>query len=135
VWYIRDEWARDHKVFHPQWDVLYKSGVYASKAANLTPGGLPYAETSRLRLIVWLRVEQSILTVWQKSAEGIVSVATSPENQGGLTTLKARTVWRISKTKKRENNKPAEQLWLPFPEKGDCSTLAIRAENPAKPNS
>jgi RNA-directed DNA polymerase len=28
------------------------------------------------------------------------------------------------------NSKPAEQLWLPFCEKGDCSTLALRAENP-----
>jgi len=29
VWYIRDEWARDYEVLHPQWGVLYKSGVYA----------------------------------------------------------------------------------------------------------
>ena len=42
VWYIRDELARDNKVLHPQWGVLYKSGVYASKVTCLTPGGLPY---------------------------------------------------------------------------------------------
>jgi hypothetical protein len=29
VWYVRDEWARDHKVLHPPGDVLYQSGVYA----------------------------------------------------------------------------------------------------------
>ncbi len=72
VWYIRDEWARDHKVLHPQWGVLYISGVYALTVTDLTPGGLPYAGTSRLRLIVRLRGEQSTLIVWQKSAEGIV---------------------------------------------------------------
>ena len=27
VWYVRDEGARNHKVLHPQGDVLYKSGV------------------------------------------------------------------------------------------------------------
>jgi hypothetical protein len=48
------------------------SGVYASKVTVLTPGGLPYAVTSRLRLIVRLKGEQSTLTVWQASAEGIV---------------------------------------------------------------
>ena len=72
MWYTRDEWARDHEVLHPHWGVLYKSGVYASKVTVLTPGGLPYAETSRLRLTVRLREEQSTLIVWQKSAEGIV---------------------------------------------------------------
>ncbi len=72
MWYIRDEWARDHKVLHPQWGVLYISGVYALTVTDLTPGGLPYAGTSRLRLIVRLRGEQSTLIVWQKSAEGIV---------------------------------------------------------------
>ncbi len=78
VWYTRDELARDSEVLHPHRGVLYKSGVYASKVTCLTPGGLPYAVTSRLRLIVWLRGEQSTLTVWQKSAEGIVGVETSP---------------------------------------------------------
>ncbi len=72
VWYIRDEWARDHEVLHPHWGVLYKSGVYASKVTVLTPGGLPYAGTSRLRLIVRLREGQSTPIVWQESAEGIV---------------------------------------------------------------
>ena len=32
------------------WDVLYKSGVYARKALCLTPGGLPCALGSRVRL-------------------------------------------------------------------------------------
>ena len=47
----------------------------------------------------WLRVEQSILTAMEKSAEGIVGedvplpgLETSHEDQGGLTPLKARTV-------------------------------------------
>jgi hypothetical protein len=40
VWYIRDEWARDHEVLHPQRGVLYKSGVYALKVTCLTLGGL-----------------------------------------------------------------------------------------------
>jgi hypothetical protein len=31
VWYARDEWARNHQVLHPQWGVLYKSGVSAQK--------------------------------------------------------------------------------------------------------
>ena len=30
VWDHRDEWARNHKVLHPQRGVLYKSGAYAS---------------------------------------------------------------------------------------------------------
>ena len=77
--------------------MLYKSGVYALKVTSLTPGGLPYAIASRLRLIAWLKDEQLFLTVWQKSAEGIVGVATSLESQGGLTSPKARTVWWISK--------------------------------------
>jgi hypothetical protein len=50
VWYTRDEWARDHKVFHPHRGMLYKSGVYALKVTCLTPGDLPYAAVSRLRL-------------------------------------------------------------------------------------
>jgi hypothetical protein len=57
VWIIRNEWARDHKILYPQEDVLYKSGVYTSKATCLTPGGLPYARASRLRLISWLKEE------------------------------------------------------------------------------
>ncbi len=60
------------------WGVLYKSGVYALKVTCFTPGGLPYAIASRLRLIAWLKGEQSTLTVWQESAEGIVGVETSP---------------------------------------------------------
>jgi|GEM_PF-2579560 hypothetical protein len=47
--------------------VLYKSGVYAQKALCLTPGDLPCARLSR-----GLREEQSTLTAWEKSAEGIV---------------------------------------------------------------
>ncbi len=82
VWYDRDELARDSEVLHPHWVMLYKSGVYASKVACLTPGGLPYAETSRLRLTVRLKGEQSTLTVWQESAEGIVGVGNEPLNKG-----------------------------------------------------
>ena len=41
VWYIRDEWARDHEVLHLQRGVLYKSGVYALKVTCLTLGDLP----------------------------------------------------------------------------------------------
>jgi hypothetical protein len=57
VWYIRDEWARVQepdlrcgtsgtsghvtaKSSIRNWDVLYKSGVYALKATCLTLGGL-----------------------------------------------------------------------------------------------
>ena len=75
MWYIRDERARDCKVLHPQRDVLYKSGVYASKVTGLTPGDLSYANASRLRLSAWLKGERSTLTVWQKSAEGILGEA------------------------------------------------------------
>lgn len=47
MWYIRDEWARDHKVLHPHGGVLYKSGVYAAKVLNLTPGDLPFHAADR----------------------------------------------------------------------------------------
>jgi hypothetical protein len=40
VWHVRDEWARNHQVLHPQGDVLYKSGVYALKGVRLTAGAL-----------------------------------------------------------------------------------------------
>ena len=60
VWYIRDEWARDHEVLHPQWGVLYKSGVYASKVTCLTLGDLCTALERRVRG-KWLRGEQSTL--------------------------------------------------------------------------
>jgi hypothetical protein len=40
VWYARDEWARNHKVLHPQRGVLYKSGVYAPTVWQLTAGDL-----------------------------------------------------------------------------------------------
>jgi len=53
VWYTRDEWARDHEVLHPQWGVLYKSGVYALKVTCLTLGDL-----SCVPLIAGLRGEQ-----------------------------------------------------------------------------
>ena len=55
-----------------KWVMLYKSGVYALIVTCLTPGGLPYAGASRLRLIARLKSEQSLLTIWQKSAEGRV---------------------------------------------------------------
>jgi len=41
VWHTRDERARDREVLHPQWGVLYKSGVYARNDLCLTLGGLP----------------------------------------------------------------------------------------------
>jgi len=41
VWYTRDERARDREVLHPQWGVLYKSGVYAPNVLGLTLGDLP----------------------------------------------------------------------------------------------
>ena len=41
VWPTRDERARDREVLHPQWGVLYKSGVYARNALCLTLGDLP----------------------------------------------------------------------------------------------
>ena len=53
-----------------------KSGGCALKAVELTSGDLPFVAESRLRL------ERSILTGRQKSAEGIV----------GAQALKARTV-------------------------------------------
>ena len=65
VWYTQDERARDREVLHLHRGVLYKSGVYAWKATSLTQGGL-YSVHSGLRM------EQSILTAVQKSAEGIV---------------------------------------------------------------
>ena len=53
-----------------------KSGGCVRKAVELTSGDLPFVVESRLR------VEQSVLTVRQKSAEGVV----------GRKVLKARTV-------------------------------------------
>ena len=53
-----------------------KSGGCALKAVELTSGDLPFVSESRLR------VERSILTVRQKSAEGVL----------GTRVLKARTV-------------------------------------------
>ena len=52
--------------------VLYKSGVYARKALCLTPGGLTCVPSE-------LRVEQSILTACEKSAEGIVVQEVTPK--------------------------------------------------------
>ncbi len=65
MWYTRDELARDNEVLHPQWGVLYKSGVYASKVLCLTPGDLQ-------RVPQGLRGSRGFLTAVQKSAEGIV---------------------------------------------------------------
>ena len=79
------------------WVMLYKSGVYASRVTVLTPGGLPYALTSRLRLTVGLRGEQSPLTVWQKSAEGIVG-ALSPEVWMLLNDLTGKPAVRVATT-------------------------------------
>ena len=69
MWYIRDEWARDHEVLHLQRGVLYKSGVYALKVTCLTLRGL-----SCVSQYVRLRIEQSILIAWENSAEGIVGI-------------------------------------------------------------
>ena len=66
VWYIRDEWARDHEVLHPQRAALYKSGIYALKVTCLTLGDLYSVFNKRLS------GEQFSLTAIQKSAEGIV---------------------------------------------------------------
>ena len=76
------------------WVMLYKSGVYASRVTVLTPGGLPYAIASRLRLIAWLRVEQSTLTVWQKSAEGIVDISEL--------TVMDEILWHCRETRQRQ---------------------------------
>ena len=43
-----------------------KSGGCALKAVELTSGGLPFVSDSRLR------IERSVLTGWQESAEGVV---------------------------------------------------------------
>jgi hypothetical protein len=53
-----------------------KSGGCALKAVELTSGGLPFVSDSRLR------IERSVLTVRQESAEGVL----------GTQVLKARTV-------------------------------------------
>ena len=38
VWYTLDERARNREVPYPRFSALYKSGVYASKVASITPG-------------------------------------------------------------------------------------------------
>jgi hypothetical protein len=50
VRYTWDEWARNHEVLHPQWGVLYKSGVHASKVLGLTPGDLRGVQSK-----VWMK--------------------------------------------------------------------------------
>jgi hypothetical protein len=75
------------------WVMLYKSGVYALRVTCLTPGGLSYAIASRLRLIAWLKEEQSSLTVWQGSAEGIVGTLSLAGMDGAL-----RHVWETGGT-------------------------------------
>ena len=72
------------------WGVLYKSGVYAQKALCLTPGGLLCVSQS-----AGLRIEQSILTAWEKSAEGIVC-AWQQAFQGGLKSHSTRGPGSIS---------------------------------------
>ena len=66
VWYTRDERARDCEVLHPQWGVLYKSGVYAPNVLCLTLGDLPAVRTGGLG------PGRPGLTGRQKSAEGIL---------------------------------------------------------------
>jgi len=76
------------------WGVLYKSGVYASKVMCLTLGGLPCATRYHERC-KRLREEQSSLTAWEKSAEGIVGevpmseLKPSPDKRGGYASSKA----------------------------------------------
>jgi len=54
-----------------------KSGGCARKAIELTSGDLPFVPNSRLR------IERSILTGRQKSAEGIVVPASRDEGPNG----------------------------------------------------
>jgi len=65
--------------------VLYKSGVYASKVTCLTLGGL-YGVLSGLRM------ERSILTAVQKSAEGIVGGKKQASDFGRTDELGTRPV-------------------------------------------
>lgn len=58
--------------------VACKCGGCVRKAVELTSGDLPFAVDSRLR------VERSVLTGWQKSAEGVIAAQA----------VKARTVLR-----------------------------------------
>ncbi len=128
---LRTGWHVTAKSSIRNWVMLYKSGVYASKVTCLTPGGLPYAETSRLRLIVRLKGEQSTLTVWQESAEGIVGVGNEPLNKRrGLTPPKARTVWRISKTCLRAKRKPT---FMEATRLSSYFALATSSEHPVGP--
>jgi len=69
------------------WGVLYKSGVYALKALCLTPGGLLCVSHS-----AGLRIEQSILTAWEKSAEGILGGLKQASNFGSMDELGTRPV-------------------------------------------
>ena len=71
MWYTRDERVSGCEVLHPHWGVLYKSDVYALKVLCLTLGGLPCALERRVRGEL-AEIEQSVLTAWERSAEGIV---------------------------------------------------------------
>ena len=67
--------------------MLYKSGVYALKALCLTPGGLPCVSHS-----AGLRIEQSILTAREKSAEGILGGKKQASIFGSMAELGTRPV-------------------------------------------
>jgi hypothetical protein len=64
---MSDEWANDHEVLIHQGRGGCKSGGCVWKAVELTSGDLPFAVDPRLR------VERSVLTGRQKSAEGVVA--------------------------------------------------------------
>lgn len=117
-------------------DTECKSSGCASKAVELTSGDLPSVLDSRLRS------ERSLLTEWQKSAEGVVVPACREEgpNGPGKTGIRgAMSTRRDSSTDKRQKS----QYRLAFAEEsrgaaprasvgGTESELAKRiAENPA----
>ena len=85
MWYIRDERARDCEVLHLQRGVLYKSGAYALKVTCLTLGDL-------YSVLLGLRMEQSILSAVQKSAEGIVGGREQTPEFGSMDELGTRPV-------------------------------------------
>jgi hypothetical protein len=66
VWYARDEWARHHKVLHPQ------SGCTLYIRRLCTEGMTADRGRSVGCLGTGLRAEESSLTAPQKSADGIV---------------------------------------------------------------
>jgi hypothetical protein len=78
------------------WGVLYKSGVYARQSSVSYPGRSPMLPWSVACEANWLGKEQSIPTIWEKSAEGIVAGKRIFERPCGVIVerdkVKARTV-------------------------------------------